>query len=159
MNLFIQLHQYLIKQLLDAKVDFIIIGGYSVIYHGYKRTTGDIDIWLKPDNANKERLLHALALFGLEEDSLNYIRAADITKHTVFSIGTEPEKIDLLTYINLVKYDDADKHKILAEVDGMLIPFLHLNDLILSKINTDRPKDKADIDELQKIEKVKNKKT
>ena len=53
MNLFIDIHQQWIKSLLAAKVEFIIIGGYSVIFHGYKRTTGDIDIWLKPDNANK----------------------------------------------------------------------------------------------------------
>ena len=53
MNLFIELHLDLIKDLLEAKVDFIIIGGYSVIFHGYKRTTGDIDIWLKPSNEIK----------------------------------------------------------------------------------------------------------
>ena len=57
MNLFIDIHQQWIKNLISANVDFIIIGGYSVIFHGYKRTTGDIDIWLKPDNSNKEKLL------------------------------------------------------------------------------------------------------
>jgi len=60
MNLFEYTHQQLIKKLLEARVEFIIIGGYSVIFHGYQRTTGDIDIWLKPDNTNKERLLPVL---------------------------------------------------------------------------------------------------
>ena len=55
MNLFIDIHQQWIKNLIAANVDFIIIGGYSVIFHGYKRTTGDVDIWLKPENANKEK--------------------------------------------------------------------------------------------------------
>ena len=156
MNLFIELHQNLIKMLLDAKVDFIIIGGYSVIFHGYKRTTGDIDIWLKPNNDNKKKLLIVLQQFGFEEDDLARVDTLNFTEHNVFSIGEQPEKIDFLTHISMVKYEDADKQKIEAEMDGLIIPFLHLNHLVLSKINTGRPKDKADVDMLQLIEKQKN---
>ena len=144
--------------LLVAKVDFIIIGGYSVIYHGYKRTTGDIDIWLKPSNDNKEKLLPVLKQFGIEDAEIRDIAELDFTEHTVFSIDEAPEKIDFITHINLVKFEDADQHKILVDIDGLTIPFLHLNDLILSKMNTGRPKDKADIDMLQQIESAKNKK-
>ncbi|MCD6013379.1 MAG: hypothetical protein K0Q79_3241 [Flavipsychrobacter sp.] len=151
MNLFIELHQRLIKMLLDANVNFIIIGGYSVIFHGYKRTTGDIDIWLKPDNDNKKKLLPVLKQFGFEDDEVNAVSNIDFTQHTVFSMGEEPEKIDFLTRINLVQYDEADNNKVVAEVDELQIPFLHLNDLILSKINTGRSKDKADIDMLQQV--------
>jgi len=157
MNLFIELHQDLIKMLLDAHVDFIVIGGYSVIFHGYKRSTGDIDIWLKPDNANKEKLLPVLRQMGFDENEINEVAMFDFTQHMVFSIGEKPEKIDFITRISLVKYEDADKKKIIAEADGLLIPFLHLDDLILSKINTGRSKDKADIDMLQLIEKAKRK--
>ncbi len=57
MNLFIEKHQELIKLLISNNVEFIIIGGYSVIFHGYKRTTGDIDIWLNPTNENKKKLI------------------------------------------------------------------------------------------------------
>jgi predicted nucleotidyltransferase len=137
--------------LLDANVNFIIIGGYSVIFHGYKRTTGDIDIWLKPDNDNKKKLLPVLKQFGFEDDEVNAVSNIDFTQHTVFSMGEEPEKIDFLTRINLVQYDEADNNKVVAEVDELQIPFLHLNDLILSKINTGRSKDKADIDMLQQV--------
>lgn len=63
MNLFIELHQQLIKELLEAKVDFIVSGGYSVIYYGYKRTTGDVDIWLKPDNDNKRKPYVCIGFF------------------------------------------------------------------------------------------------
>jgi outer membrane biogenesis lipoprotein LolB len=80
----------------------------------------------------------------------------DFNDCLVFSIDEASEKIDFLTYINFVNYDDADKHKIIAEVDGMHIPFLHLNDLVLSKMNTGRPKDIADIDMLRKVEKKRN---
>ncbi len=156
MNLFIDIHQLWIKNLISANVDFIIIGGYSVIFHGYKRTTGDIDIWLKPDNSNKERLLGVLRQFNYAEEDILEIAALDFNDRLVFSIDEAPEKIDFLTYINLVNYDDADKNKIIAEVDGMHIPFLHMNDLVLSKMNTGRPKDIADIDMLQKVEKERN---
>ncbi len=158
MNLFTELHQHLIKKLIEAGVDFIIIGGYSVIFHGYKRTTGDIDIWLKPDNKNRQKLLPVLQDFGFEESDIDEVAALDFTKHMVFSIGEQPEKMDFLTYINLVKYDDADKQKIVADIDGLPIPFIHLNDLVLSKMNTGRQKDKADIEMLQQIEKAKNNK-
>ncbi len=158
MNLFIELHQQWIRKMLDNGVDFIIIGGYSVIFHGYQRTTGDIDIWLKPDNDNKKRLLPVLKYFGIEDGQLNAISEFDFTKHLVFSLGANPEKIDFITRINLVEYDDANKMKIIADIDGMPIPFLHLNHLILSKINTGRLKDQADIEKLQQVQRVKDKK-
>ena len=127
------------------------------LYHGYKRLTGDVDIWLKPDNENKERFIPVLSEFELEEEALKEIKLLDFTKHLVISIWEEPEKVDFLTRINLVKYDEADSQKIFVETNGLKIPFLHLDDLVLSKMNTGRLKDKADIEELQKIQKIKSK--
>jgi len=155
MNLFIELHQQLIKRLIDNHVEFIVIGGYSVIFHGYKRTTGDVDIWLKPDNENKVKLLPVLKYFGFEDEELNSISALDFTKHLAFSIGEDPVKMDFLTRISLVDYEDADKQKIIGDVDGLKVPFLHLNHLVLSKMNTGRLKDKADIEALQQMDKNK----
>ena len=60
MKVFIEKHRHLLKLLASAGIDFIVIGGYAVIYHGYVRTTGDLDIWLQPDNQNKEKLLTVL---------------------------------------------------------------------------------------------------
>jgi hypothetical protein len=155
MNLFIDVHHDLLKMLREAGVDFIVIGGYSVIFHGYRRTTGDLDIWLRPDNTNKEKLLPVLRQLGFEENEESEVAALDFTQHTVFSIGEMPEKIDFITRINMVTYEDADKKKIMAETNGLLVPFLHLDDLVLSKINTGRSKDKADIEMLQQVEKAK----
>lgn len=152
MNLFVDRHQQLLSSLLDHQVDFIIIGGYSVIYHGYNRTTGDVDIWLKPENENKEKLLPVLKEMGLSSESVEEIRSLDFTRHLVFSIWEEPEKVDFLTYISIIKYEEADQQKIEAEFDGLNIPFLHLHHLILSKINTGRLKDKADVEVLQKLQ-------
>jgi predicted nucleotidyltransferase len=153
LNLFIESHQTWLKKLLSANVDFIIVGGYSVIFHGYKRTTGDIDVWLKPTNENKEKLLSVLTE-EFDEDDVQQIATLDFTKHMVFSIGDEPEKIDFLTFINQVSYDEAEELKIIADIDDLKIPFIHLNHLVLSKFNTGRLKDKADIEMLQKIDRT-----
>jgi hypothetical protein len=158
MNLFIELHQHLIKKLLENRVDFIIIGGYSVIFYGYERTTGDIDIWLKPSNDNKIKLLPVLKYFGIEDQDLEKIAQLDFSRHLSFSIGEAPERIDFLTRINLVEYDEADKMKVEATIEELQIPFLHLNHLVLSKMNTGRLKDQADIEKLQQIQNAKNKK-
>ncbi len=152
MNLFIDSHQQFIQRLLDSGVEFIVVGGYAVIYHGYKRTTGDIDIWLKPTNENRERLIEVLATLDFSDESLNQLSQLDFRETLVFSINEEPEKIDFLTKIANVTYDEADSSKIITSVDGMQIPFLHLNHLVLSKFNTGRTKDAADIEELQKIQ-------
>ena len=154
MNLFVKRHQLLLEQLLNAQVDFIIIGGYSVIFHGYERTTGDVDIWLKPDNNNKRKLLPVLEDIGMDVTALEDV---NFSEHFVFSIWEKPQKVDFITIISLVTYEEADKLKIIADCDGLQIPFLHLSHLVLSKINTGRPQDTADIDQLQKINQARNK--
>jgi predicted nucleotidyltransferase len=151
MNLFMDRHQELLKELLDAKVDFIVIGGYSVIFHGYMRTTGDVDIWIKPGNENKMKVLSVLHNLDIDGDTLDTISELDFSKHLAFNFWNIPERVDFLTHVNLVTYDEADNAKIIADIDGLKIPFLHLNHLVLSKMTTGRPKDAADIDELQKI--------
>ena len=155
MNLFLPIHQKLISDLIDSGVQFLIIGGYSVIFYGYKRSTGDVDIWLKPSNENKSKLITVLRNNGLSEQSLGYINEFDFEKHVSFSIWNEPNSVDFLTRIDLVEFDDAYSRKVLAEWEGVKFPFIHLDDLVLSKFNTGRTKDLADIDELQRINKLK----
>jgi predicted nucleotidyltransferase len=158
MNIFIKNHQQALQSLITAHVDFIIIGGYSVIFHGYMRTTGDMDIWLKPDNENKQKFVNAMVDFGLDEAAISQIKNVDFTVALAFNIDAEPERIDFLTKVNLVDYGDADKSKVYANIEGMKVPFLHLNHLVLSKMNTGRAKDVADIEELQRINKLKENK-
>ena len=150
MNIFIDEHQEILKLLLKHQVEFMLIGGYAVIFYGYQRTTGDMDLWLKPNNLNKLKLLKALEDAGFESTDLTQLSSLDFTNHIVFSIGMEPQKIDFITRINLVEYANADAHKMLATIDDIVMPIIHLNDLVLSKMNTGRKKDAADIEELQK---------
>lgn len=151
MNLFLESHQEVISFLLQHKVEFIIVGGYAVIYHGYHRTTGDVDVWIKPDNINKAKLITALESYGIESTSLSRLASEDFEKPLAFNLGKEPDKIEFLTHISGVSYTEADQKKVFAEIGQIRIPFLHLHHLILSKLSTGRLKDQADVEELQKV--------
>ena len=153
MNIFLNKHQKFLIELQKYKVDFILIGGYAVIYYGYKRTTGDMDIWLKPDNSNKLKLIEVLKSLKFNKKDLVYIESLDFTKPIAFHFWKEPERIDCLTEISGVKYKEAESKKVIFRIEGMNVPIIHYNHLILSKITSDRLKDKADIEELQKIKK------
>lgn len=159
MNALLEEHKSFLFQLIDNKVEFILVGGMAVIYHGYPRTTGDIDIWLKPDNENKKKLIQVLKKDKVFEEDINFLNSLDFQNHLVFHIGEEPNKIDFLTHISGVRYQDADEMKKLFELEGYKIPILHINHLIISKLSSERIKDKADAEELQKIENLKKKKS
>jgi predicted nucleotidyltransferase len=151
LNIFLDDHIEIIRLLIKHKADFILIGGYAVIFHGYTRTTGDMDLWLKPTNENKDRLVLALQEAGFEDEDLETLKSLDFTERLVFSIGTEPQKIDFLTKINQVTFEEANKTKVFAEWEDLEIPVINIKELVLSKINTGRKKDEADIEELQRI--------
>jgi predicted nucleotidyltransferase len=151
MNIFIDRHLEILRLLLQEGVDFMVVGGYSVIYYGYKRTTGDVDLWIKPNNENRDRLLSALSKLGFDGGDIQEISGLDFTQPIAFSIMEPPEMIEFMTHIAMVSFEEADRDKVYADIDGLQLPFIHVNQLILSKINTGRAKDKADVEELQKI--------
>lgn len=157
MNILLEPHKALLRKLIELKVEFILIGGYAVNFHGYNRTTGDMDIWLKPDNENKSKFIKFLNSEGFDSESLTKISSIDFTKHAAFHIGEEPLQVDFVTIISGVTFAEAEEKKKQLPFEGMHIPFLDFDHLILSKITSARAKDKADIEELQKIMQLKKK--
>jgi len=151
MNIFLNQHQEMLRMLLENQVEFLLIGGYAVIFHGYARTTGDMDLWLRPTNENKEKIILALANAGYESHELNELSKLDFSKHILFSIGHQPEKIDFITQINMVSFEEANQNRATIPFEGLQVPVINLRELILSKVNTGRAKDVADVEELQKI--------
>ena len=108
MNIFDTYTHDLLHQLNLNEVPYIVVGGYAVNYHGYRRTTGDIDIWIKPSNENsKTQLLIALKNLGITEDKLQKLSEIDFTLPTVFVDGKEPYKIDFMTRISGVNFEEA----------------------------------------------------
>ena len=159
MNVFDSYTANLLNEFKKKKVAYIVVGGYAVNYHGYRRTTGDIDLWIKPENGiNKQNIIKCLQNLGVEKPVLDQLNKLDFTRPVFFIDGEEPFKIDFMTHISGVQFDDAWKQKKIASLDDIDIPFIHLNHLILSKITTGRPQDKIDIEKLQKIQELKNKK-
>lgn len=155
MNIFFEEHQKLLSILLRHQVRFMLIGGYAVIYYGYGRTTGDMDIWLEPGNTNLERLLSAFGEFGISTEDLELLRKQGLNGKHAFHIGTKPKRIDFVTHINGVDFEDAIQQVNHPPVEDMQVPIIHYNHLIINKMITGRAKDKGDIEELQRIHKYK----
>jgi len=156
MNIFIDEHKQMLLALVKHNVNFMLIGGYAVIHYGYERTTGDLDIWLQLGNENKNKLLNALAAFGIEDADIKRLSEINLDNSVpVFFIGEPPRRIDFVTAISRVAFEDASKNVTHFYLDDKRIPVIHYNDLLLSKMHTGRAKDKADIEELEKINKYK----
>ena len=151
MNIFLEEHQNILSNLMLNNVEYLLIGGYAVIFHGYPRSTGDMDIWVRPSNENKILLISALRDSGYDPIDLIQLNDMNFVEHFAFSLGTEPQKIEFINYINLVSFDEAFHNKVIFDFEGLTIPFINIRELILSKINTGRKKDEADVEELQKI--------
>ena len=129
------------------RVEYLLVGAYALAVHGVPRATGDIDLWIwtKPDNA--KRVWSALAEFGAP---LEQLAPADLeTQGIVFQIGIAPRRIDILTSIDGVVFDDAWSRKIEVEIEGLTVPVLGRDDLIKNKRASGRPKDLADLAWLQ----------
>lgn len=155
MNIFLDKHLLLIQNLIQGNVSFILIGGYAVNFHGYNRTTGDMDLWVKPDNENRDKMVKVLIEMGFNKDDLDAIGKMDFNNALAFNFWEVPYKVDVLTKVAGVAYETADKEKVIAEIENIKIPFIHVNHLVLSKIGNNRTKDKLDVEELQKIQSFK----
>lgn len=153
MNILLEEYKKFLLLLIKHNVEFMLIGGYAVIYYGYARTTGDMDIWLKPDNSNKNKFINALNEYGIIPEDTDILKRIDFETTHAFHIGKEPNKIDFLTKIQGVTYSEADKSKVFFPLKNKQIPIIQYHHLIASKISSGRSKDKADVEELQNINK------
>ena len=157
MNILYNEHWLVLQKMLDKKVNFILVGGYAVNYYGYNRVTGDMDIWVKPDNNNKKLLVTALHELGFDKQGLAIIEGWDFTNPQLFHIGNKPDLTDFMTHIAGVTYETAKQNAIHANIDGLNLNIIHLNNLIENKKATGRLKDLTDVEYLQKILHLKNK--
>jgi predicted nucleotidyltransferase len=151
MNIFLDEHIHFLSLLLEEKVEFLIVGGFAVNYYGYRRGTGDVDLWIKPSNSSKQLLLKIFDKIDVESEDIEYLKSLNFETHLSFHLGEEPNRIDLMTYISGVNWDEAWRQKNIVKIDKLDIPFIHKNHLIISKISTGRAQDRADIEGLQNL--------
>ena len=135
-----------------TNVDYMIVGGYAVNFHGYSRNTSDLDIWVNPVEENKQKIYDALILLEYIEKDAGQMLLFDFTKPFLFRISGIPDDTEVFNFISGVNYEDANKNKILFLMDNKTpVYFISIKDLIVNKMTSGRNIDKIDIEELQKI--------
>lgn len=135
--------------LLDKhRVRFMIVGGFAVAAHGFPRYTKDLDIWIECSSDNATRLIVALDDFGF--GSLGLTVQDFMTPDLVIQLGYEPNRIDLLTGLTGVRFEEAYPKRITANVDGVALPVIDRQSLAANKRAFGRPLDLADAEELEK---------
>lgn len=150
----------ILKSLNQSKVEYVLIGGLAVSYHGYSRYTGDMDLWINPDGENIERLYDSLLEIGYPEDIVNQIRKErQIDDPTPIKLNDDNNrlKVDLMTdtFQREFSWQECYNQSNKIELDEVIIPVIHINQLIWMKENSSRIgdsfKDLVDAQELRKI--------
>jgi len=129
-----------------AKVEYVIVGGYALAHHGAPRYTRDIDLYVRPTKENSERIMAALDVFGFRPEELS---AKDFQREGTFTqIGYPPVRVDLITSIAGVTWEQADAGKVTGDYGGEPVPFIGREEFIASKKAAGRRQDLADIERL-----------
>ncbi len=136
----------LLKSLEENRVDYMIVGGYAVAYHGYPRFTKDIDIFYDASPENVTRLRNALTAFGFQAKDLP--PEAFAKKGTVLTFGVMPTRVDLINQIDGVAYAEAKPNAVRGKYGAVEVSFIGFHDLVRNKRATPRAKDKGDVEEL-----------
>ena len=136
-----------IESMNSHKVEYVLVGGHAVAYHGHPRFTGDIDFFVKASTPNAARVIAVLEAFG-------FANAADLEstlKETgkVVQLGRPPNRIDLLTGISGVTFDEALGGSVETQLDGLPVRMIGYDDLLKNKTASGRPKDLLDLSQLK----------
>jgi len=134
--------------LIDAGARFVVVGAHAMAVHGVPRATGDMDVWIAPGSDNAERVWAALAAFGAPIASMGIERADLETPDQVIQVGLPPRRIDILTSISGVTFEQAWGGRVTHETMGLQVPFLGRAELVRNKRASGRAKDLADLDAL-----------
>jgi len=131
------------------EVDFIVIGGLAVVYHGFPRTTADADFWYKPTTENFNKIIKAFEAFGVDTTELSRL-VFDPKKSflRIPSLGIRAEFLPEIPGLN--SFDEARSRASRLDLDGISVHVLSYDDLLKNKATVGRPKDIQDIEELKK---------
>ena len=134
--------------LLNAhNIKYLVVGGYAVTVHGYPRYTNDIDIWFWIDKSNAENLIKVLKDFGF--GSLDITTDDFLNPNKVIQLGYPPNRIDLLTSISGVEFEDCYPKRVTIDIAGIKIDFIDMDNLKKNKLATGRHKDLNDLENLE----------
>ncbi len=136
----------MLSELSAARAEYLIVGAHALAAHGHPRATGDLDLWVRPTPENAARVYQALTIFGAP---LQDLTAADlVARDLVFQIGLPPARIDILTSISGVTFDEAWPHRMVLRLADLDTPVIGREQLIQNKRAVGRPRDLADLADL-----------
>jgi hypothetical protein len=136
----------LLQAFADAKVEYLLVGGYAVMFHGYPRATKDLDLWISATPANIQAVKRALAAFGAPAILLNTISFLD--PQEIFFIGVAPLRIEVFTAIPGVDFAACYQQRVSTIISGVPLSLISLADLKQNKQASGRPRD---LDDLQNL--------
>ncbi|HXG64052.1 MAG TPA: hypothetical protein VNO70_03030 [Blastocatellia bacterium] len=132
-------------QLLNShKVEYLLVGGYAVIYYGYPRTTGDMDIWVSRSQGNAEKIVAALVAFGFPQAPAELF----LKENQIIRMGVPPLRLEILTSVSGVSFDECYAERTIAVLDDVEINLISLKHLKRNKKASGRHKDLNDLENL-----------
>lgn len=136
-----------IELLNEYEVRYLVVGGYAVAFHGHPRYTKDLDIWIELSKENALNAFKALEKFGF--GSLGLKSEDFLETDQIIQLGYPPNRIDILTTLKELKFEDCYKARVEVEIQGLKINFIDLENLKKNKRATGRPQDLADAENLE----------
>ena len=135
-----------LKLLNSHQVEYLLIGGYAVSYHGHPRATADMDIWVAIQKENAEKVVTVLKEFGFDTPAL----AADLflMENQIIRMGNPPMRIELLTTISGVRFEECYSGRIIDVIDDVEVQLINLEHLKRNKRASGRQKDLDDLEHL-----------
>ncbi len=147
-NIFNEDFRDFIRSLNDNDVEYLLVGGFSVILHGYSRTTGDMDIWVNRTAENYERMRKAFLQFGMPVFDMTKENFLSHPNWDVFTFGVPPAAIDIMVKVKGIDFTDCLSRSVHFEDDDLKIRTINLADLMAAKKTSGRPKDLDDLENL-----------
>jgi predicted nucleotidyltransferase len=148
-NIFHEDFRDFLTALNEADVRYIVVGGYSVVLHGYSRTTGDMDLWVDRSADNYERIKKAFHIFGMPVFDMTEENFLSHPIWDVFTFGSPPVAIDIMVKLEGLNFEDVFDKSIYFEEDDLKIRTINKQDLITAKKNAGRSKDINDLENLE----------
>lgn len=138
-----------IRSFNEYKVEYLVVGGYSVIMHGYNRTTGDLDIWVNKTKGNYQKIEKAFAKFGMPVFDMSRANFMNSNEFDVFTFGRPPVAIDLMTLVKGLEFNPCFKNREVKKIQNTSFNLISKPDLIKAKKASNRAKDQDDLEHLE----------
>ncbi len=127
-------------------VEYLLIGGHAVAYHGYPRATADMDVWVAVNPSNARRLVRSLKAFGFDVPELE--PKLFLRRNRIIRMGIPPNRIEIQTGISGLEFRRVYGRRVVAQLDGVPVNLIPLEDLKKNKKASGRHKDLADLENL-----------